>query len=88
MVLFSVLILFIIVFSILIVPGIVGIFVILYATYLIIKGNKKDCIKSLKIGLILLLIGTFAFITFKFDVKFELGYFNNKFIEEEYEITI
>lgn len=87
MVLFSVLTLFIVIFSILIVPGIVGILFTLYGLYLIIKGNKKDCIKSLKTGLILILIGIIAFIAFRFDVRLEIDHSNNQLIEE-YHVTI
>lgn len=46
MVIYSVLLLFFLVFSILVVPGIVGLVAILYGIYLAIKGNKNDCIKK------------------------------------------
>ena len=82
MVLLSVLTLFVVIFSVLIVPGIVGIFFILYGLYLIIKGNKTDCIESLKTGLILLLIGIIAFIAFGFDVRLEIERSNHQLIEE------
>ncbi len=87
MVISSVLFLFIFVFSILIVPGVVGLIAVLYGTYLAIKGNEKDCIKSLGIGLILILIGIIAFLSFRFNINVELENKNNKIIEE-YKVSI
>lgn len=82
MVIYSVLLLFFLVFSILVVPGIVGLIAILYGIYLAIKGNKNDCIKKICRGLVLILLGIIAFLNFRFNINFELENQNNKIIEE------
>ncbi len=87
MVIYSVLLLFFLVFSILVVPGIVGLIAILYGIYLAIKGNKNDCIKKICIGLVLILLGIIAFLNFRFNINFELENQNNKIIEE-YKVNI
>lgn len=87
MVIYSVLFLFFIVFSILIVPGIVGLVSILCGIYLAIKGNKNGCIKKICIGLVLILLGIIAFLSFRFNINLELENQNNKIIEE-YKVSI
>lgn len=87
MVLFSVLILFLIIFSILVVPGVVGLCILLYGIYLLIKGNKNDSIKKLRSGLILMILGILIFVTFRFDVNIKIEDSNNKVIEE-YDVKI
>ncbi len=84
MVLSSVLVLFILVFSILVVPGVIGLLAILCGIYLCIKCNKKYCIKSLVTGLILILFGLILFLSFRFNINIELENSSNKVIEEFY----
>ncbi|MEG1310951.1 MAG: hypothetical protein RR942_18050 [Romboutsia sp.] len=87
MIVLSIVSLFIIVFSILIIPGVVGLLVLAYGLYLTIIGNKNNNNNKIGIGLTLILIGIIGFISFKFDINFDTQVFNEKTIVFNYYQT-